>query len=35
MLDKFLKNFHIFNKIFAIPSYIEGRNLNYDNKGDE
>jgi hypothetical protein len=35
MGDKFLKNFYIFDEIFAIPSYIAGRNLNYDNKGDE
>ena len=29
--------FRIFEKIqiFAIPSYIAGRNSNYDNKGDE
>ena len=28
-------NFIFFRLFFAIPSYIVGRNSNYDNKGDE
>ncbi len=35
VLDKFLKNFIFFKLFFAIPSYIAGRDSNYDNKGDE
>ncbi len=33
--DLFLENFIIFTQIIAIPSYIEDRTSNYDNKGDE
>ena len=33
--DKLLKKFIFFRLFFAIPSYIVGRDSNYDNKGDE
>jgi|SaaInlV_200m_DNA_6_1039755.scaffolds.fasta_scaffold03363_2 hypothetical protein len=35
VLDKFLKNFIFFRLFLQIPSYIVGRDPNYDNKRDE
>lgn len=35
VMDKFLKNFIFFGQFLQIPSYIVGRDSNYDHKRDE